>query len=102
MIMIPLTHGLTLAACIFVIGLFGLLRRRNPLFILMSLEIMLNAAALAFVLAGSYWQQADGQVMFIMILTLAAAEVGLALAFLLQLKRKKAPLDIDKLSEMGG
>ena len=102
MIMIPITHGLTLAACIFTIGLFGLLRRRNPLFILMSLEIMLNAAALVFILAGSYWQQADGQVMYILILTLAAAEVGLALALLLQLKRKKAPLDIDELSEMGG
>lgn len=99
---IPLEHGLALAAGIFVIGVFGLLTRRNPLFILMSLEIMLNAAALAFIVAGSYWQQPDGQVMFIMILTLAAAEVGLALAFLLQLKRKGCPLDIDQLSEMRG
>jgi len=102
MIMIPLTHGLALAACLFAVGLFGLLKRRNPLFILMSLEIMLNAAALAFILAGSYWQQADGQVMFILIITVAAAEVGLALALLLQLKRKNAPLDIDKLSNMRG
>jgi len=99
---IPLTHGLALSAAIFSVGVFGLLSRRNPLFILMSLEIMLNAAALAFILAGSYWQQPDGQVMFILIITLAAAEVGLALALLLQLKRRGLALDIDKLSEMRG
>jgi len=99
---IPMEHGLVLAAGLFAVGVFGLLTRRNPLFILMSLEIMLNSAALAFIVAGSHWRQPDGQVMFILILTLAAAEVGLALAFLLQLKRKGAPLDIDQLSEMRG
>ncbi len=53
--MIPLTHGLILAAILFVLGLTGLVIRRNLLFMLISPEIMINAAALAFVVAGSYW-----------------------------------------------
>lgn len=59
--MIPLTHGLILASVLFVLGLTGLVIRRNLLFMLISLEIMINAAALAFVVAGSYWGQTDGQ-----------------------------------------
>ncbi|VFS65073.1 NADH-quinone oxidoreductase subunit K [Kluyvera cryocrescens] len=59
--MIPLTHGLILAAILFVLGLTGLVIRRNLLFMLIGLEIMINAAALAFVVAGSYWGQTDGQ-----------------------------------------
>ena len=102
MMLIPLSHGLALAAGLFAIGLVGVMSRRNPIFILMSLEIMLNAAALAFIVAGSAWRQVDGQVMFIIILTVAAAEVGLALALLLQFKRRGAPFDIDRLSDMEG
>ena len=62
--MIPLTHGLILAAILFVLGLTGLVIRRNLLFMLIGLEIMINASALAFVVAGSYWGQTDGQVMY--------------------------------------
>ena len=62
-------HGLALAGVLFALGLMGLLVRRNILFMLMSLEIMMNSAALAFVVAGSRWQQPDGQIMFILILT---------------------------------
>lgn len=60
--MIPLQHGLILAAILFVLGLTGLVIRRNLLFMLIGLEIMINASALAFVVAGSYWGQTDGQV----------------------------------------
>ena len=70
---IPLEHGLIVATILFALGFYGVMVRRNLLFILMSLEIMMNAAALAFVLAGSAWAQPDGQIMFILILTLAAA-----------------------------
>src|SRR5690606_19804272 len=62
---IPMEHGLALAAVLFSLGLTGLMIRRNILYVLMSLEIMMNAAALAFVVAGARWGQADGQVMFI-------------------------------------
>ena len=99
---IPVEHGLILASVLFVIGLIGVLTRRNVVFVLMSLEIMLNASALAFIVAASRWEQADGQVMFIMILTLAAAEVAVGLGVLLQMFRQFKTIDIDVLSEMKG
>jgi NADH-quinone oxidoreductase subunit K len=99
---IPMEHGLLLAAALFCIGLYGLLSRRNILFMLMSLEIMLNAAALAFIVAGSRWASADGQVMFILILTLAAAEASVGLALLIQIYRRFKTLDIDAASTMKG
>src|SRR5215471_16026855 len=71
---IPMEYGLLLAATLFALGLIGVLVRRNIVFILMSLEIMLNATGLAFVTAGSRWAQADGQATYFFILRLAAAE----------------------------
>jgi NADH-quinone oxidoreductase subunit K len=91
-----------LAGILFSLGLLGILVRRNLLFVLMSIEIMINAAALAFVAAGSRWGQPDGQVMFLMVLTLAAAETSVGLAMLLQLHRRFRTLDTDAASEMGG
>ncbi len=76
--------------------------RRNILFMLISIEIMMNAAAMAFVVAGSRWLQPDGQIMFIMILTLAAAEASIGLAIVLRLYRQFHSLDIDAASEMRG
>ena len=99
---IPMEHGLLLAATLFALGLFGLLTRRNILWMLMSLEIMLNAAALAFVVGGARWAQADGQVMFILVLTLAGAEASVGLALLIQLYRRFRTLDIDAASTMKG
>ncbi|MCC7516234.1 MAG: NADH-quinone oxidoreductase subunit NuoK [Pseudomonadales bacterium] len=99
---VPLEHGLALAAALFVLGMVGVLVRRNILFMLMSLEVMMNAAGLAFVLAGSRWGQADGQVMFILILTLAAAEASIGLAILIRLYRQFHVLDVDSASEMHG
>jgi NADH-quinone oxidoreductase subunit K len=66
----------------------------------MSLEVMLNAAGLAFVVAGSRWQQADGQILFVFILAMAAAEVAIGLALVLQLYHQFKSLDADALSEM--
>ena len=62
---IPVEHGLILSSIIFTIGLIGVLTRRNIVFVLMSLEIMLNASALAFIVAGSRWGEADGQLSLI-------------------------------------
>jgi NADH-quinone oxidoreductase subunit K len=87
---------------LFALGVAGLLVRRNLLFILMSIEIMLNAAGLAFVTAGSRWAQADGQIMFIFILAMAAAEVSVGLALVLQLYHQNESLDADAASEMKG
>jgi NADH-quinone oxidoreductase subunit K len=87
---------------LFALGLAGLLARRNLIFILMAIEVMLNAAGLAFVVAGSRWVQADGQVMFLFILAMAAAEVSVGLALVLQLYHQKKTLDADAVSEMRG
>jgi NADH-quinone oxidoreductase subunit K len=95
-------HALLLAGVLFALGLAGVLVRRNLLFILMSLEIMLNATGLAFVAAGARWGQADGQVMFVLILTLAAAEVSVGLALVLQVYHRFRTLDADAVSEMRG
>jgi len=99
---IPMEHGLILAAILFVLGLIGVLVRRNLVFMLMSVEIMLNAVGLAFVVAGARWGQVDGQVMFIFILTMAAAEVSVGLALVLQLYHSFKTLDTDVVSRMKG
>ena len=98
----PFDQALLLAAVLFTIGLAGLLVRRNVIFILLSIEIMLNAAGLAFVVAGARWGQADGQVMFILILAMAAAEVSVGLALVLLLYNRFKTLDTDRASEMRG
>jgi NADH-quinone oxidoreductase subunit K len=99
---IPLEYGLGLAAALFALGLVGALVRRSVLFILLSIEIMLNAAALAFIFAGARWGQPDGQVMFLFILTVAAAEVCVGLALLLQLYQRFKSLDADQAGRMKG
>jgi NADH-quinone oxidoreductase subunit K len=79
-----------------------LLFRRNLLFTLLSLEIMLNAAGLAFVVAGSRWQQPDGQVMFLIILAVSAAEAAVGLALILGIHRESGTLDSDELRRLRG
>jgi NADH-quinone oxidoreductase subunit K len=99
---IPMEHGLCLAGILFALGLTGLLVRRNALFMLIAIEVMLNAAGLAFVVAGARWAQADGQVMFMFILAMAAAEVAVGLALILQMYQRCRTLDIDAVSSMRG
>jgi NADH-quinone oxidoreductase subunit K len=99
---IPMEHGLIIAAIVFCLGLFGVLIRRNLIFVLMSVEIMLNASGLAFVVAGSKWQQPDGQVMFIFILTMAAAEVAVGLALILRFYHVFKTLNADTAVKMRG
>jgi NADH-quinone oxidoreductase subunit K len=99
---IPLQHGLILAGILFSLGFIGVITRRNIFFMLLAVEIMLNAAGLAFVVAGSQWQQPDGQVMFMFILTMAAAEVAVGLALVLQLNHRFNTLDVDSASELRG
>jgi NADH-quinone oxidoreductase subunit K len=99
---VPMEHGLVLAAILFALGLCGLMFRRNMIFVLMSLEIMLNAAGLAFIVAGTGWQQPEGQVMFLLVITLAAAEASVGLALLIQLYHRFQTLNIDVASRMRG
>src|SRR6185437_13267936 len=102
MTVIPLELSLLLAGILFVLGLIGVLVRRNIVFILLSIEIMLNASGLAFIAAGSHWGSADGQVLFIFILAIAAAEVSVGLALVFQIYHRFKTLDADAISEMRG
>jgi NADH-quinone oxidoreductase subunit K len=102
MAQVPMEHGLMLAGALFVMGLAGVLVRRDVIVTLLSIEIMMNAAGLAFVVAGSRWQQPDGQVMFIFILSMAAVEVSVGLALVLKIYRRFKTLDTDSLSRMKG
>jgi NADH-quinone oxidoreductase subunit K len=99
---IPLEHALLVAALLFVIGLTGVIVRRNAIFMLMSLEIMMNAAGFAFIVAGAHWAEPDGQIMYMLVLSLAAAEVAVGLGLLLQLERRFSTVDMDSTHEMRG
>ncbi len=98
----PIDYGLILAAVLFMLGLVGVLVRRNIVFLLLCIEIMLDAAGLAFVLAGARWGRPDGQVMYIFILTMAAAEVSVGLALIMRMYHRLKSLDSDEVSRMKG
>jgi len=99
---LPLNHVLILAGVLFLLGLAGVLVRRNIIFMLLSIEVMLNATGLAFVAAGSRWGQPDGQIMFLFIISMAAAEVSVGLALVLQLYHRLKTLDTDAAARMRG
>ena len=99
---IPVESGLILAGVLFMLGLISVLIRRNIIFMLISVEIMLNAAGLAFIVAGARWGQPDGQAMFIFIITMAAAEVSVGLALILQIYHQIKTLDGDAANKMRG
>ncbi|GAB3530555.1 NADH-quinone oxidoreductase subunit NuoK [Photobacterium alginatilyticum] len=100
--MVPLSWYLSLSALLFVIGLCGVLLRRNILIILMSLELMLNAVILNFVAFSFYLQDLRGQIMAIFIIAITAAEVAVALAIVIALTRNRATLRADDINSMKG
>jgi NADH-quinone oxidoreductase subunit K len=87
---------------LFLLGLAGVLLRRDAVFILLSLEIMLNAAGLAFVIAGARYAAPDGQVMFLFVLGVAAAEVSIGLALALWLYHWQRNIDTDDARSLRG
>ncbi len=99
---VPLSHGLVLAGALFAIGLAGVLARRNLLFVLLGIEIMLNAAGLAFVAGGARWAAADGQVVFLFVLVTAGAEVAVGLALLLRYYHGRRTVDADAADRLRG
>ncbi|GBQ95176.1 NADH-quinone oxidoreductase subunit NuoK [Asaia lannensis] len=95
--------ALIVAVILFSLGALGVLVRRNLLFMLMSTEIMLNAACLAFIAAGTRWHMADGQVMFMMVVAFAAAESAVGLAIILRMHAAgRSTLDADTGNRLGG
>lgn len=99
---VPTGHVLVVAAVLVAIGTLGVLLRRNLLFMLLSLEVVLNGVALAFVGAAARWGQPDGQVFVILVMTMSAAEVAVGLALVLQIFRRAGSLDADVLDSMRG
>jgi NADH-quinone oxidoreductase subunit K len=93
---------LTLSALIFCIGLAGVMTRRNPLVILLCLELMLNAANLALVAFSRMWGSEDGQVFALIVMVVAACEVVVGLGLIVAIYRRRLPIDVDELSELQG
>ncbi len=91
-------HVVTLAGVLFTVGMVGVLSRRNILIVLLSVEFMLNAAALAFVGFAVRHGNLDGQVMVFFAITVAAAEVAVGLAMVIALFRLRATVDLDRVS----
>ena len=100
MLTVPLETQLLFAGALFFLGLIGLLVRRNIFFMIMSVEVMLNSAGLVFIIAGTHWKQPEGQIMFIFILAVAAAEVSIGLALILQVYHHYRTLDVDSINKL--
>jgi NADH-quinone oxidoreductase subunit K len=100
MLTVPVEIQILFAGILFLLGLIGLLVRRNMIFMLMSIEVMFNSAGLVFIIAGNHWKQPDGQVMFIFILAVTAVEVAIGLALLLQVYHHYKTLDADSINKL--
>ncbi len=98
----PLSYYLTLSAVLFTIGVVGVLTRKNPLVVFMCVELMLNAANLAFVAFGRYQNSLNGQALALFIMTIAAAEVAVGLAIIVSLFRTRAAIDVDEVRMLKG
>ena len=100
--MIPITWLLLLSAAVFSIGVVGVLIRRNALVIFMAIELMLNAANLAFVAFASAMQSLDGQIFVFFVMTVAAAEVAVGLAIIVNLFRLRETVFVDEINLLKG
>ncbi len=99
---VPLSYYIALSALLFIMGALGVLVRRNPLVMFMSIELMLNSANLAFVAFGRQLNLLSGQIMVLFVMTVAAAEVAVGLALIVIIFRNKHSIDVDLMSGMKG
>jgi len=93
---------LTVSALIFSIGAAGVLVRRNPLVILLCLELMLNAGNLALIGFSRMWGNGDGQVFAVIVMVVAACEVCIGLGVIVAMYRRRLPIDVDEMRELHG
>jgi NADH-quinone oxidoreductase subunit K len=100
--MVPLNYYVGLSAVLFTIGAMGVLVRRNPLVIFMSIELMLNAANLAFVAFTRVYMVLEGQIFVFFVMTVAAAEVAVGLALIVAIFRTKHSINIDEMNSLKG
>lgn len=100
--MVPTIYYVLLSATLFTLGVLGVLIRRNALVVFMSVELMLNAANLAFVAFAREHATVDGQVLVFFVITVAAAEVAVGLALLVAIFRNRHTTDVDEVSTLHG
>jgi NADH-quinone oxidoreductase subunit K len=100
--MVPVNYYVVLSAILFTIGVIGVLSRRNALIIFMSIELMLNAANLAFVAFSSVIRSFAGQIFVFFVIAVAAAEVAVGLALIVEIFKSKRSIDVDQMSSMKG
>jgi NADH-quinone oxidoreductase subunit K len=100
--MLPLTYYLVISAILFALGVLGVLIRRNPLIIFMSVELMLNAANLAFVAFARSFGVLTGQIFVFFVMTVSAAEVAVGLALIIIIFRNKHSIDVDLMNSLKG
>lgn len=98
----PITYYLALSVILFVMGVVGVLVRRNAIVIFMCLEMMFNAANLAFMAFAFYYKDLDGQMFVFFVMTVAAAEVAVGLALMVAIFRAKKSIDVDQMSSLKG
>jgi NADH-quinone oxidoreductase subunit K len=98
--MVPLSYYLALSAVLFVIGVVGVLIRKNIIIILLSIELMLNATNINFVAFSHYLQDVTGQVFVFFVMTVAAAEVAIGLAIIIALYRNRSTISVEDISLM--
>lgn len=102
MITVPVNYYIILSAILFTIGVTGVLIRRNALIIFMSIELMLNAANLAIVAFSSVLKSFSGQIFVFFVIAVAAAEVAVGLALIVEIFKSKRTIDVDQLNSMKG
>jgi len=100
--MLPISWYLIVSAILFTIGVSGVLIRRNPLIIFMSIELMLNAVNLSFIAFSRYLDSVDGQMFVFLVLTVAAAEVVVGLALIVSIFRTRRDIDVDDMNILRG
>ncbi len=102
MMAVPLGHYVSLAAVMFFIGVIGVIVRRNPLVMLMSIELMFNAANLLFIAFARAWLQNSGQIFAFLVITVAAAEAAIGLAIIVATFRPERYVDVDDVRTLHG
>ena len=100
--MVPIQYFIGLSAILFIIGILGVLIRRNAIIIFMSVELMLNSANLAFITFARMYQSLDGQVFVFFVMAVAAAEVAVGLALIVAIFRNKQSIDVDQINSLHG
>jgi NADH-quinone oxidoreductase subunit K len=99
---VPVDYFVILSAVLFIMGVMGVLVRRNAIMIFMSVELMLNSANLALVAFARQWGNVNGQLIVFFVITVAAAEVAVGLALIVAIFKTKKTIDIDELHTMEG